>query len=102
MSGELYTISGQCSGFVIRENATVSKRLASLEKGSDIKSSSFLPGSSSSCLPMRRVGIDRYSMMCFVLSSCAPSTGQSTYSVPPSEELKRKTLYREQTRVETK
>lgn len=87
---------------MIRENGSVSQRLASLEKGSDIKSSSFLPGSSSSCLAMRRVGIDRYSITCFVLSSCAPSTGQSTYSVPPTEELKRKTLCREQTRVEAR
>lgn len=64
----------------------VSQQLASLEKGSDIKSSSFLAGSSSAaCLTTKRVVADTCSMMCFVSSSSVPSTGQSTSFVPPTE-----------------
>lgn len=64
----------------------MSQQLASLEKGSDIKSSSFLAGSSSAaCLTTKRVVADKCSMVCFVWSSLVPSTGQSTSFVPPTE-----------------
>lgn len=79
----------------------MSKQLASLEKGSDIKSSSFLAGSSSSCLTTKRVVVDMCSIVLRLESLRAQHGAMSLFRSANRGE-KRKTLYQKQTMVKVK